>query len=85
MNIVTEATQKAQYIKDEKGNDTYAVLPIERYSYLIKIEKIYKSEKRYIPNEKTQKAIENGLKEKEQGFLKGYTDINQMIDDILIK
>ena len=83
MNTFTETIEKAQYIKDEKGNDTYAVLPIEIYSYLLKIEKIYNSEKRYIPNEATKKAIENGLKEKEQGLLKGYTDVNQMFDDLL--
>jgi hypothetical protein len=82
MSTAIQTFQEPQYIKDEKGNYTYAILPIERYSHLIKIEEIYNGEE-YIPNEETKRAIEEGLKEKEAGILKGYTDIRQMFDDIL--
>ena len=88
-NATISPTIEPHFIIDKQGNKTFAILPIDDYNCLIEdynhLKSILKSyeDEAYIPNEETIKAIEQGLEEKKNGLLKGYTDIHQMFADIL--
>ncbi len=87
MNTTISPTIEPHFIIDKQGNKTFAILPIDDYNYLIEdynhLKSILNYEEEHIPNEDTIKAIEQGLEEKKNGLLKGYTDIHQMFADIL--
>jgi hypothetical protein len=70
-----------QFLTDEQGNATYAILPIEEYNHLVGIA----NDSEWECDQQTLQAIERGLKDAQEGNFVPHQQVMEKAKAILEK